>query len=292
MELLGLGFGHEIAAARAHYQPLCDTLKDSTLTQKFIKLISKLIKAISSRIPRDALYAKDDCRNKQAILEFLQFFEDWQKLENKIPVSRSTSLGLKVTLRATLEILDMLKNYCSFYFIMHTYLCSIPEIFFGHEIFVWRERSPRSENVCTGYRLASSFSLIRPPRGCNISGKDLLKSLVEAKEVLISSNKVTKDLWFQSIDDMLESTEPIIKGSSTNGDHDYNKAVTSDAVQSYIAGYIVRKLKKIIKCGNCLQVIQMIPEAGKELLRNDVICKMELFGVNILQTLTQFLRYL
>lgn len=49
----------------AHYQPLCDKLKDSTPTQKFIKLLFKLIKAMSSRIPRDALYAKDDCRNKQ-----------------------------------------------------------------------------------------------------------------------------------------------------------------------------------------------------------------------------------
>lgn len=45
-----------------------------------------------------------------------------------------------------------------------------------------------------------------------------------------------------------------------------------------IAGYSVRKLKRIIKCGNCLQVIQMSREAGKELECNDVICKMDLFG--------------
>lgn len=40
---------------------------------------------------------------------------------------------------------------------------------------------------------------------------------------------------------MLESSEPIIKGSSTDEDRDYNEAVTSDAVQSYIAGYTVVK---------------------------------------------------
>lgn len=65
---------------------------------------------MTSRIPRDALYVEGGCRKKQAILEFLQFFENWENLGKKIPVSKSTSVGLKVTLRATLEILDMLKT--------------------------------------------------------------------------------------------------------------------------------------------------------------------------------------
>ncbi|KAK0076674.1 hypothetical protein PV326_010593 [Microctonus aethiopoides] len=77
---------------------------------------------------------------------------------------------------------------------------------------------------------------------------------------------------------MLESTEPILGGSSTDADHNYNEAETSDADQSYIAGYIVRKLKKTVKCVNCLQCIQISAEAGKELQRNDVICKMDLYG--------------
>ncbi|KAK0174339.1 hypothetical protein PV327_010122 [Microctonus hyperodae] len=128
------------------------------------------------------------------------------------------------------------------------------------------------------YRLATSFSLIRPPRGCNVSGTNLLRSLVEAKEVLTISNKASRDSWIRSIDDMLESNEPILANSSADADHDYNEAVTSDAVQSYIAGYIVRKLKKILKCSNCLQCIQMSGEAGKQLQRNDVICKMDLYG--------------
>lgn len=87
---------------------------------------------------------------------------------------------------------------------------------------------------------------MRSPRGCNVSGKDLLKSLVEAKEVLTFSNTVTKDLWFQRVDDMLESSELIFKGFSTDEDRDYNEAVTSDAVRSYIAGHTVVKLKKIL----------------------------------------------
>ncbi|XP_074105307.1 uncharacterized protein LOC141531402 isoform X1 [Cotesia typhae] len=58
-------FGHEVSVAMAHYQPMCDKLKDSTPTQKFIDLVFNLIQAMTSRIPRDALYAREDCRQKQ-----------------------------------------------------------------------------------------------------------------------------------------------------------------------------------------------------------------------------------
>ncbi|XP_074114730.1 uncharacterized protein LOC141537576 isoform X5 [Cotesia typhae] len=57
-------FDHRVAVAMAHFQPTCEKLKDSTVTQKFIHLVFNLIEAMSSRIPRDALYAKDDCKKK------------------------------------------------------------------------------------------------------------------------------------------------------------------------------------------------------------------------------------
>ncbi|CAH2090998.1 unnamed protein product [Euphydryas editha] len=77
---------------------------------------------------------------------------------------------------------------------------------------------------------------------------------------------------------MLESPRPLDESSLTDMDHDYNQAVTSDAVQSYIAGYIVRKLRKTIKCEICLEAIETHAEVGKQLQRNDVINKMDLYG--------------
>ncbi|XP_063378678.1 uncharacterized protein LOC134665669 isoform X2 [Cydia fagiglandana] len=76
-------FGHEISVAMAHYQPYCEELKDSTATQKFIDLVFNLIQAMSSRIPRDALYVNENCRRRKAIQEFLEFLADWEKLEKK-----------------------------------------------------------------------------------------------------------------------------------------------------------------------------------------------------------------
>ncbi|CAG5093082.1 Protein of unknown function [Cotesia congregata] len=197
----------------------------------------------------------------QAILEFLQFFENWENLENKIPVSKSTSIGLKVTLRATLEILDMLKNECGYKYLM---------IIRGNDY-------PDPKMFAQVYRLASTFSLIRPPKGSNVSGDNLLKNLMKPDEVLSSSNQ-ERESWLRKIDAILEDTEPQVEGSSLDEDHDYNEAVTSDVVQSYIAGYITRKMQKNVKCSDCLTTLRMSAVDGQQLQRNDVINKMSRFG--------------
>lgn len=49
----------------AIYQPIYDKLKDPTLIQKFIDLVFNLVEAMSSRKPKDALYAEGNCRKKQ-----------------------------------------------------------------------------------------------------------------------------------------------------------------------------------------------------------------------------------
>lgn len=54
----------------AHYQSTCDQLNDSAPTQKFIDLVFHLIQAMSSRIPRDALYVEQNYGQKQVRIIF------------------------------------------------------------------------------------------------------------------------------------------------------------------------------------------------------------------------------
>ena len=75
---------------------------------------------------------------------------------------------------------------------------------------------------------------------------------------------------------MLSNVDPLTETPSADVDHTYNEAVTKDAVQSYIAGYLVRKLRKTVKCATCLETIQMSATEGRLLPRNDVINKMDL----------------
>lgn len=271
-------FSHNLSVAMAIYQPICDKLKDSTPTQKFIDLVFRLIEAMSSRIPRDALHAEGNCHKKQAILEFLQFLGNWENLGKKIPVSRSTSVGFKVTLRGTLEILHMLKNECGYKYLVTATLSQDPlERFFS----VMRHSCggndhPDPKMFALVYRLASTFSLIRPPKGCNVPGHNLLKNFMQPVQVLINSNK-ERELWLQHIDHILEGNEPQ-EGFLIDEDHNYNEAVTSDLVQSYIAGYITRKIKKNIKCLDCLATIHMNQVKGHQIPRNDLINKISLNG--------------
>ncbi|XP_047984169.1 uncharacterized protein LOC125224761 isoform X2 [Leguminivora glycinivorella] len=216
----------------------------------------------------------------ESILDFLQFLGDWEKLEKKIPVSRSTITGLNVTLRATLEILDMLNATCNYKYLMTANLSQDPlERFFSVMRYSCGGNDhPDPKLFGQVYRLASCFSLVKPPKGCNVSGTDLLKSILNAKDLVNNDSNQDKQMWLESLDNLLDNTEPLVDGSSTEKDHDYNVSVTSDAVQSYIAGYIVRKLRKILKCTNCVKLLQMRPSEGKLLVRSDVINKMDLYG--------------
>ncbi|XP_074114729.1 uncharacterized protein LOC141537576 isoform X4 [Cotesia typhae] len=99
------------------------------------------------------------------ILQFLNSY-NFLKIGKKIPVSRSTLLGLKVTLRATLEILDMLKNACDYKYLMTATLSQDPlERFFSVMRYSCGGNDhPDPKMFAQVYRLASTFSLIRPPK--------------------------------------------------------------------------------------------------------------------------------
>ncbi|XP_012267459.2 uncharacterized protein LOC105693038 [Athalia rosae] len=136
---------------------------------------------------------------------------------------------------------------------------------------------PDSKIFAQVYRFASTFSLIRFPKGCNVSSDNLLKNVMKPDEVSSSSNQ-ERESWLQNIDAILEGTEPQVERSSIVEDHDYNEAVTSDTVQPYIAGYITRKIHKIVKCTDCLTTIHMNAVDGQRVQRNDVIHKMNIYG--------------
>lgn len=78
----------------------------------------------------------------------------------------------------------------------------------------------------------SCLSLIHFPKRCKVVGKDLLKSLIETKQVLPLSND-HRESWFEEIDNFLEDERPLIETFSIDDDHKCNKAASSNAVESY-----------------------------------------------------------
>ncbi|XP_044575534.1 uncharacterized protein LOC123259255 [Cotesia glomerata] len=120
-------FGHEVSVAMTHYQSTCDELKDSTPTQKFIDLVFNLIQAMSSRIPRDALYVKDDCRQRQVRL--VMKTKNNQKLKNcRFLWKNITRLSFGSTIMAVVTTPKLSGTQC------RTFMChskSILEKFIG-----------------------------------------------------------------------------------------------------------------------------------------------------------------
>lgn len=126
------------------------------------------------------------------------------------------------------------------------------------------------------YRLASCFSLIKPPKGCNVDGVHVLKTLLKTNDLMDNPNTARQE-WLESIDSMLDNSLLMSVNSTHEDDHNYNEAATTEAVQSYIAGYSGRKLKKMLKCQGCLQALESKRNDGKLLARNDVLNKMDLY---------------
>lgn len=132
------------------------------------------------------------------------------------------------------------------------------------------------------FRLYCCNAMIKPPKGSNVTGVELLQTLMKTKDTLETSHEPRVE-WLKKIDQMLENAVPIndlwSDNSSNNNvsdsaasedlnnqstlrtdgcleDHDYDVVSTSDEVQAYMAGYIVRKLKLKCKCLLCLNTLQ------------------------------------
>lgn len=126
--------------------------------------------------------------------------------------------------------------------------------------------------VCQAYRLALTFSVAHPLKGCNVSGKNLLKTYIKSDGVpelnsFKSRMRVkTSKYWCHSKRCCTAS------GRFHNWRRSwyYNEAVT---MQSYIASYITRNLLKITKKSNCLQNIHLNAVDGQRLQINYILNK-------------------
>lgn len=127
------------------------------------------------------------------------------------------------------------------------------------------------------FRLLCCYSLIKPPKGSNVEGPDLLKTLMQTEESLAAASK-SRTEWLQKIDDMLEkqvrddetSSGPsgldhdyvvplsveVTSWKDSVHDHPYDVTRTSAEVQCYIAGYVVRKMMKKLKCHECINSLK------------------------------------
>lgn len=117
------------------------------------------------------------------------------------------------------------------------------------------------------------YSLIKPPKGCNVSTRELMNVLINIKD--IKDIKEREEQWIGQIDTILDrgrNSEMLAYAPSILNDHDSHLCITSDYILTYIAGYVARKGNRFLKnidnnenviCEECLKTLVLEP--------NDVI---------------------
>lgn len=127
---------------------------------------------------------------------------------------------------------------------------------------------PDSQLFIQIYRLISMYSLVKPPKGCNVSTGELMNALINLKDIKdIKDIKEREEQRIGQMDTILDrgrNTEMLAYAPSILNDHDSHICTTSDYILTYIAGYVARKGNRFFKninviCEECLKTLVLEP---------------------------------
>jgi len=108
------------------------------------------------------------------------------------------------------------------------------------------------------FKLICTYSLVKPPKGSNITGGELLSSLFSIKDLNTQEDKSKQ--FHQAIDNIIDQGSDcpdIMDIFSSYYDHDYaGITVTNDPVLAYIGRYVARKATRFTKCLDCLSSLK------------------------------------
>ena len=98
------------------------------------------------------------------------------------------------------------------------------------------------------YKLISTYSLVKPPKGCNVSGGDIIKVLIDIKDIQEVDER--QEQWNAQIDTILDkglNTDVLFEATEIMEEHDYFECSTSDYVLAYVSGFVARKGSRFAK---------------------------------------------
>ncbi|KAE8749969.1 hypothetical protein FOCC_FOCC003440 [Frankliniella occidentalis] len=261
-------FSEDVARAMEHYRDKMQVheLHDSQATVSFIRKVNKLIKAMNAKDTWDSLTDENDNTSKQAIQEFIEFLNKWkaQVPQADLRLAWQTHLGLMVTLKGALELVKYLVKYVGYKYLMTRKLNQDAlEHFFGNiRANCGSNDHPDPKQFIQVFRLLQTASLIKPPRGSNVTGGEMLESLTSLKEV-IEETDIEKKIKFEEIlDNLLDvgGADEIMENHFipvNSHDHSYHFNCTIDEYAfEMFAGYVARKARSFSvakKCDDCFK---------------------------------------
>lgn len=93
------------------------------------------------------------------------------------------------------------------------------------------------------YRILSTYSLVKPPKGCNVQDQEIMNCLIALKDVrdqnsnenfrFILDRIVDQGIFFEEVAEVLSASQSV----------------------EYFAGYVSRKAQNFTNCKSCLQTL-------------------------------------
>ncbi|KAK3915244.1 Transposable element P transposase [Frankliniella fusca] len=269
----------EVAVAMEHYsKEKVSGLEDVSATVSFIRRINKLIDAMDARCPFKSLKAasseqpdpehhekgvtaknygpQSPKQSREFVEEFLAFLKKWEcsGVKRCFRFTSQTAFGLRVTLTAALELTDYLSKELGYsYFMTKRMSQDALEHFFGK---VRQSCGPGCHptplQFIQVYRLLSVGSLIKPPRGSNITGAEMLDSLLKVEDLVEEDNRQRRVELENALDEALDSGEIVDCIDKALGDHRYSKDYKlEEKALRYFSGYVARKARKTSTAKTC-----------------------------------------
>ncbi len=109
------------------------------------------------------------------------------------------------------------------------------------------------------FRLLSTYALVRPPRGSNVSGGELVETITTLKDVIGDENYNKKIDFENKIDDILDNVNEIpVDNLISIADHDYTALQINEDALTVLSGYVARKMRRVKPAKCCQECYTML----------------------------------
>ncbi|KAK3918872.1 DNA transposase [Frankliniella fusca] len=214
-------FSEQVATAMEHYKTLgISGMEDCASTVQFIRRINVVIDYMNSNTKKDGL--KGTNIQEESLQSVPPVCVVCQKVHALYsPQRRGTAR------EALTDFLEYLKR--------------------------WETSGVKRDKRLTA---CAAFGL-RPPKGSNVTGGDMLRSLLSMPDVTAEQNKQKRLDLEKSLDEALDAGEVI--DSCPFSDHDYYKNSTIDiSALKHFGGYVVRRTRRFTCAKSCDQCFESL----------------------------------
>ncbi|KAJ1531355.1 hypothetical protein ONE63_000039 [Megalurothrips usitatus] len=291
-------FSEEAATAMEHYRRLgVRGMEDCESTVKFIRRVNVLIDALNSNSPQEGLKAPQEDQTiiveppvcpacgvvhgentpqrkkpaREVLEDFLEYLEKWETsgVTREKRLTASAAYGLRITINTALELSMYLITNLGYEYLMTRRINQDKlEHFFGEiRQGCGAHGHPDPSQFIQVYRLMCFKTLVKPPRGSNVTGGDMLESLLALPDHRSVENKRRQIELGKELDEALDTGEEVAGPFS---DHTYYESLTVDpgAIKMF-GGYVARKARRTSYAKECSTCFECLKAPWDQALREE-----------------------